>query len=63
VGFVYAEVRRRGQSQPRIESTRKPHGGLRGKCSQCLCACAGYDRLQERRGRFVPLWGIPAEFV
>jgi transposase len=34
-----------------------------GQCSQCLRQAAGYDRLKERRFRFIPLWGFKVEFV
>jgi len=45
-----------------IEITLQPHGGIRGRCSQCLQPAPGYDRLPERRWRFVPLWGIATWF-
>jgi transposase len=64
VGFVYQEVRMPSyQGRPlSIEITVEPHGGLRGRCSQCRQAAPGYDRLAERRWLFVPLWGIPTYF-
>lgn len=37
--------------------------GSLGQCSQCLQQAAGYDRLKERRFRFIPLWGFKVEFV
>jgi len=40
----------------------EPHGGRRGRCSQCRRPSPGYDRLPERRWQFVPLWGIPTYF-
>jgi transposase len=40
----------------------EPHGGIRGRCSQCQRPAPGYDRLPERRWQFVPLWGIPTYF-
>src|ERR1700676_3009814 len=45
-----------------IEITVEPHGGIRGRCSQCQQPAPGYDRLPERRWLFVPLWGIPTYF-
>jgi transposase len=61
VGFVYEEVRMLcvpGRPES-IEIIVKPHGGIRGRCSQCRQPAPGYDRLPERRWLFVPLWGIP----
>src|SRR6516162_1049405 len=40
----------------------EPHAGMRGRCSQCRRPAPGYDRLPERRGHFVPLWGMPTYF-
>ena len=64
VGFVYEEVRMHCyDGQPElIEITVAPHGGIRGRCSQCQQPAPGYDRLPERRWSFVPLWGIPSCF-
>jgi transposase len=51
------------EGQPElIEIMVEPHGGIRGRCSQCQRPAAGYDRLAERRWQFVPLWGIPTWF-
>jgi transposase len=63
VGFVYQEVRiqERGQAVV-IEISLQPHGGIRGRCSQCRRPAPGYDRLPERRWQFVPLWGIATWF-
>lgn len=64
MGFVYAEVRLRteaGKVQA-IDIRLKSHAGRRGHCSQCERPAPGYDRLPERRWRFVPLWGIPTYF-
>ena len=65
VGFVYREVRlqgRRGEPHS-IEITLEPHRGMRGRCSACGRPAPGYDRLRERRWRFVPLWGIAVYFL
>ena len=45
-----------------IEITVAPHGGMRGRCSECGRAAPGYDRLPERCWWFVPLWGIRTRF-
>jgi len=59
VGFVYQEVRMQERGPAvEIEITLQPHGGIRGRCSQCRRPAPGYDRLPERRWQFVPLWGI-----
>jgi transposase len=65
VGFVYHEVRllECGGGQTRIEIQLQPHGGMRGRCSQCQQPAPGYDRLPVRRWQFVPLWGIPTHFL
>lgn len=34
-----------------------------GQCSQCYRHAPGYDRLKERRFKFIPLWGFKVEFV
>ena len=64
VGFVYREVRLHGrQQQPEsIEIRIEPHAGIRGRCSRCQRPAPGYDRLEQRRWLFVPLWGIPTYF-
>jgi transposase len=63
VGFVYQEVRMQERGPAvEIEITLQPHGGIRGRCSQCGRPAPGYDRLPERRWQFVPLWGIATWF-
>jgi len=65
VGFVYRQVRldrRRGKIQA-IEISVAPHGRMRGRCSQCQRTAPGYDRMEERRWLFIPLWGIPTYFL
>jgi transposase len=64
VGFVYRDVRMRmRQDRPEwIEIKLEPHGGIRGRCSQCRRPAPGYDRLPERRWQSVPLWGIPTYY-
>ncbi len=46
-----------------IEVRVESHAGRRGRCSQCMRPSPGYDRLEERRWQFVPLWGIPVWLV
>ena len=46
-----------------IEVRVEAHTGRRGRCSQCRQPSPGYDRLDERRWQFVPLWGIAVWFV
>jgi hypothetical protein len=46
-----------------IEIKLEPHGGMRGRCSQCQQSAPSYDRLPERRWQFVPLWGIRTYFL
>lgn len=63
-GFIYREVRLRGQGCAlQIDIHLEPHAAMRGRCAQCQQARPGYDRLPERRWRFVPLWGIPTSFI
>lgn len=45
-----------------IEIRIEPHRGIRGRCSRCRRPAPGYDRLEERRWLFVPLWGIETYF-
>jgi transposase len=42
----------------RIVVQMRPRKNGRPICSGCGQKCAGYDRLQERRYEFVPLWNI-----
>ena len=41
-----------------LEITAAPHGGITARGSRCLQPALGYDRLAERTGLFVSLWGI-----
>jgi transposase len=66
VGFVYQEVRlrRNRKGRPRsVEILLAAHRGIPRKCSRCEQPAPGYDRLDERRWLFVPLWGIPTYFL
>lgn len=57
-GFVYKNVTY--QEAPMAELTAKivPRKNSRGRCYKCGRRCPGYDRLPERRFKFVPLWNI-----
>ena len=61
VGFVYAAVAFRDNSkgQREIDIGIRPHRGIAAKCSRCRLPAPGYDRLEERRWLFVPLWNVP----
>lgn len=63
-GFVYRGVRLIGAGNARkIEVHVEPHAQSRTCCGSCRQPCPGYDRLEQRRWVFVPLWGIATEFV
>jgi len=63
VGFIYSSICLRGSGcSLRVEVKIDPHRGIRGKCSNCMKPCPGYDVLEERRWLFVPLWGIIVHF-
>lgn len=64
MGFVYRDVRLVGEGQQeRLEVRIEPHAGMRGKCLTCRSASPGYDRLPERRWKFVPVWGLAVFFL
>ncbi len=64
MGFVYHGIRLVGEGRgAHIEVSIEPHAAMRGKCSICLKACPGYDRLPQRRWLFVPLWALPVFFL
>lgn len=63
--FVYETIRfvQGKNKKPIIEvRVRARHGSL-GICSGCKKPAPGYDRLEERRFQFVPLWGICVFFL
>lgn len=61
---MYREIRLVGKNQhQRIEVGIEAHAGMQARCSACRRPCAGYDRLPERRWRFVPLWAIAVFFL
>jgi transposase len=65
VGFVYEDIRlhcHRGQAR-QIDIQVAAHTGMRARCSICQQPMPGYDWLEERRWRFVPLWGLKTYFI
>jgi len=48
---------------PILEVEVRPRRGSRAVCSGCGKRGPGYDRIEERRFEFVPLWGIAVLFV
>ena len=60
VGFVFQEIRlwgRRGQPE-RIDITVRAQACTPRRCSRCQRPAPGYDRLEQREWRHIPLWGI-----
>ena len=64
-GFVYGNFRllSNDEGAARLEVEVRPRGRSRGLCSGCGQPGPGYDRLQPRRFRFVPVLGLPVFFV
>lgn len=58
--FIYGKVSLVSERVVVVISRRQ---GSLGQCSQCYRVASGYDRLKERRFRFIPLWGFKVEFV
>ena len=46
-----------------MEVRIEPHTGIPAKCSICLTPRPSYDRLPERRWKFIPPWGIATDFL
>jgi transposase len=62
-GFVYRRVELHSHGPTlSIEIAVEAHAATAGRCAQCRQPTPGYDRLPERRWRFVPLWGIRTWF-
>ncbi len=58
-GFVYSRVRLcKQRSGPLLEVTVQPRKRSRPVCSGCFRRRPAYDKLEERRFEFVPLWGM-----
>lgn len=63
-GFVYRDIRfADDRPDAPIEVRIEPHASIPARCSSCRKPCAGYDRLPQRRWRFVPFWGIAVFFL
>lgn len=58
--FIYGKV---SLVNERVMVAVSRRQGSLGQCSQCYRVASGYDRLKERRFRFIPLWGFKVEFV
>jgi len=62
--FVYKDVAFvENDERPSLLVTVVPRANSRPVCSGCGEKRPGYDRLDERRFEFVPLWGIAVFFV
>ncbi|MDE0624990.1 MAG: transposase [Bryobacterales bacterium] len=66
-GFVYGKIRlvpaEEEGARPRVEVEVRPRANGRARCSGCGERAPGYDSLQPRRFRFVPVLGLPTFFV
>lgn len=63
-GFVYGAVHWNDHGkQPVLEIEIHARKRSRPVCSKCGQPGPGYDRLQQRRFEFVPLWGIAVFFL
>jgi transposase len=56
-GFVYQHARFSADRKS-IEVAVRPRQGSAAICSRCHLPAPGYDRLDERRFEFIPLWGF-----
>ena len=56
-GFVYERARLCRDANT-VEIEVRPRRGSKPRCSGCLRAAPGYDRLAARRFEFIPLWGF-----
>lgn len=62
-GFIYSHFELKEGESVTLEVTVKPRAGSRPVCSGCNLKGPGYDRLEERRFEFIPLWGILVFFL
>jgi transposase len=66
-GFVYVKVQivedRQEPNGIRLTVHIRPRRRSRGICAGCGRRAPSYDRLDERRFAFVPLWGIAVTFI
>ena len=62
--FVYKKARWvETEAGQEIEVTIEPRRNSRAICSQCGQEAPLYDRLQQRRFEFIPLWGYAVFFL
>src|SRR5262249_34693726 len=62
--FVYGTVRFcQDEAGSALEVEIRPRANGRAECSGCGRRAPGYDRLPQRRFRFVPLWGMAVFFL
>ena len=64
-GFVFGKARMviDETAWERIEVAVRPRKNGKARCSACGKPAPSYDRLKERRFRYVPLWGIAVMLV
>mgnify|MGYP005858501973 CR=1 FL=1 len=64
-GFVYgkATVYENARGQACLDVRVRPRKGSKATCSGCGERRPGYDRLDERRFHFIPVWGFLVFFV
>lgn len=59
-GFTVDKVAFAGRGGKQvIDIHLEPDPRRKLRCPECRCACAGYDRQEQRSWQYVPLWGIP----
>lgn len=64
-GFVFEKAHMviDDEGHERIEVPVRPRKNGKARCSGCAQPSPSYDRLRERRFRYVPLWGIAVVLV
>lgn len=62
-GFVYTTVKFENLITLCILITIAPRKNSKAKCSKCMKSSPGYDKLSQRRFKFIPIWNIPVYFV
>jgi transposase len=62
-GFVYTEFELTSEQSPRLLVRVEPRRRSKPICSGCNQKGPGYDRLEERRFEFIPIWGILVFFL
>lgn len=62
-GFVYEQIEFLTVGETgRVDVSIRAHEQIKPKCSKCLRACPGYDRLPGRSWLQVPSWGMRYQF-